>query len=116
MLDPSFNKNIKGIIDILKFPVYIIHIDKDISCVCNSTNANEGNIDCPLCLGLGHKIKIYKSKAAIDIEDNLARSGNGKTKIVTMSYYFNAEDVTHGISYGDLIVRESDVDLVQTVK
>lgn len=113
MLDKSFNKNIRAVLKKLKFPVYVVHAYKKKFCTCNKTNSEEGDIDCPKCLGTGRKIRIYKVDAAYIVDQINTRNSGIRTKQAIITYFFDGEDTPEGISTGDLIVHGNELNRVQ---
>ena len=47
----AFNQGILNIIDLMKYPVYIIKKDHNIKCICNKTGTSQSDPKCPKCLG-----------------------------------------------------------------
>ena len=113
MLNPSFNKNIKAVINKIKFPVYVVHAYKTKFCTCNHTNSEDGDPEGLRCLGTGRKIRIYKVPAAYIIDAVSTRNSGSKTRQAIATYFFTGDDTPEGISTGDLIVRDDEVDRVQ---
>ncbi len=111
MLNPSFNKNIKGIIKKLNFPMYCVILDKRYVCTCRDEN-NTPDAGCPKCLGTGYKIKIRKIVAAMEPESESSRT-KGVAKTTTNTYYFDADTVPPDVPQIDnRIVREDEVDIL----
>ncbi len=113
MLNPSFNKNIRAVLDKIKFPVYVIHAYKKKFCICNHENSEEGDINCPKCLGTGRKIRIYQVDAAYIVDQINTRNSGLRARQAIITYFFNGKDTPEGISTGDLIVHGAEVNRVQ---
>lgn len=115
MLTPSFNRNIKGIIKKLNFPVYVVVLDKRYVCTCRDEN-NVPDPACPKCLGTGYRIKIRKCLAAMEPEDENGLIRN-EGKRVMNSYYFDADTTPREVvQIENIIVRDDEVDILMYPK
>ena len=116
MLNPSFNRNVKQIIQKLAYPMYIIIRDQHLKCPCID-NTDTANPDCPKCLGTGKKIKIKKIKGVLEPEDVSTGLNNEQRKVGSNKYYFDSNDVTDEMmQQNNLIVRDDEVDILQNPK
>ena len=111
MLNPSFNRNIKGIIKKLNFPMYCVVLDKRYVCTCGDEN-NQPDAGCPKCLGTGYRIKIRKVVAAMEPETESSRT-KGVARTTTNDYYFDADTTPPDVpNIDNLIVRDDEVDIL----
>lgn len=116
MLSPSFNKNVKRIIQKLAFPAYVIILDPLLKCPCRDQHET-ADPACKKCLGTGKKIKIRKIKAAMEPDEVSVRLSGQQQKIASNYYYFDADDVTtEMIQPGNIIVRDDEADILQSPK
>lgn len=115
MLDSSFNNGILKIIDTLAFPMYVISIGSD---VCTCVNAEHSpDINCPKCLGTGHRIRIRRIAGAMEPDDVSIRLNTSPNSSTCNYYYFNARKVSGNfIKQGNIIVRDNEADILQTPK
>lgn len=61
----SFTKNIWNTIERFKQPVWIVKKIPHTSCTCVNHSTKQASNSCKKCLGLGSKIKIYKTYAVV---------------------------------------------------
>lgn len=61
----SFSKNIWASIERFKQPVWIVKKIPNTSCACVDHATKQASNSCKKCLGLGSKIKIYKTEAVV---------------------------------------------------
>lgn len=116
MLNPSFNRGIKGIIQKLAYPMYIVIRQPELKCTCVDQH-EIADPDCPKCLGTGRKIRIRKIKGVMEPEDVSTGLNNKQQKVGSNRYYFDADDVTNDMmQQNNLIVREDEVDILQNPK
>lgn len=52
------------VIDNWDYTFYVIKQVPNMKCKCVDKTSKQADLNCPLCLGLGNKIKIYKVKGA----------------------------------------------------
>lgn len=97
----SFNNNVKEIIDLLSYDVYIIRQDYDVKCSCVNYDTKEGDINCPKCLGTGYKIRIKKISVASQETDVPTPTTKSFDSAIARMYY--TKDNIH-IDYGNIIV------------
>lgn len=116
MLDKYFNPKIKQVIDVLKFPVYIVILDKSLRCTCLDNN-NIPNVTCTKCLGTGYRAKIKKAFAVMEPDELTYREDGATQKMRANYYYFAREDVPLNSMYAEnLIVRNNSVDEIINVQ
>lgn len=61
----GFNKSFaQEVIDSWNYDFWVIKKIPNSVCKCIDKTSKQADINCPLCLGLGNKIKIYKVKGA----------------------------------------------------
>ena len=61
----NFNKSIaQEVIDSWDYDFYVIKQVPNMTCQCVNKTSKQPEQDCPMCLGLGKKIKIFKVKGA----------------------------------------------------
>ena len=115
MLDPSFNRGIRGIIHLLQFPMYIVIRNMKYSCPCVD-RSDTADPNCPLCLGTGYKIKIRKILGALQPDTDSFRITEKKS-VVMNQYFFDSENVTNEMMQHDnIIVRDNEVDILDQPK
>ena len=105
-----FDEKIKNIIKMYEYPVWIIHPDEKINCVCQDFSTKQGDPNCMKCLGIGKKIYIKKIKAAVQpcvIANAEYHEKEGRI------YY--SRDI-YPVQKYDIIVDHTHVDVVQNVK
>ena len=113
MLQSSFNKNIKKIINILEFPMYIVTPNYDLRCTCRDRN-DRPNPKCPKCLGIGYRIQVRKILGAYEPDDTSMRFATGSATKVVAEYFFDSDKVdTDWVKSGSVIVRDNEVDVLQ---
>lgn len=65
MIFNSFSKNIWACIERFKHPVWVVKKIDNTSCICVDHTTKQAKHSCKKCLGLGGKIKIYKTSAVV---------------------------------------------------
>lgn len=61
----AFSKNMWKNIDRFKHPVWVVKKIPHTSCTCVDHSSKQASNSCKLCLGLGSKIKIYRTEAVV---------------------------------------------------
>lgn len=101
----AFNQGILNIIDLMKYPVYIIKKDPNIKCICNKTGTSQSDPKCPKCLGLGYKITIQEVEVACNETDSPSTMRNA-TAFVTSRNYYIPSNIT--LTNDDIIVDNNE--------
>lgn len=116
MLDKYFNPKIKQVIDTLKFPMYIVVLDKSLRCTCLD-NHGVPDVTCQKCLGTGYRAKIKKVSGVMEPDELTYREDGTTQKMRANFYYFAREDVPPNSMYAEnLLVRDHSVDEIVNVE
>ena len=87
MMKKSFNKGVKRIIELLDYEFFIVLADQNIKCTCIEAGTGQANPACPKCLGTGCKIKIRKTRGAVQ-DSSIPTTTRATTDfIVSRNYY-----------------------------
>ena len=116
MLHRSFNRNLHKLLKKVEWQMYLVNIDNNYKCTCLGEKVNEGDINCPKCLGTGHRIKIRKINAVKQPYKASSRSSGGGTSLsnVVTKYYIDAK---YGpVCLGDLLIHGNEIDVVKFVR
>lgn len=108
-----FNRMIERTIEHLEGDVFIINLNKQITCICSKNGSSEPDAKCPLCLGTGYKIKIKKAKGACQ-DSKLASTVRETTSVViTKTFYMKA---IYHVAQDDIIVSNDELFYVYETK
>lgn len=92
--------------------MYVVVADRSYRCPCLDKN-DIADPACPLCLGMGYKIKIRKILGVVQPGTPRTSSDN-ITDLPTRYYYFDAAKINQEyIHYHNIIVRGNEVDILQ---
>lgn len=104
----AFHSKIKEMIELCSYDMYLITKFNDIKCTCLDITTKEGSPNCPMCLGIGYKIKIKKIRGASNekLENIAGRGVKGPEKTaVGKTYFFNSK---YKINQNDIIVDNNE--------
>ena len=104
-----FHNSIKNTIEKMAYDFYVIKPFMDITCPCMLDASEQGDPDCHMCLGTGHKITIKKIKGASnDVEANVSgKSVKGSAAVTVGRIYY--VDAKYPISNTDIIIDGEDI-------
>lgn len=108
------DREIKKIIKMLQYPMYIIQQDKNKKCVCVNHLSKEANPACPKCLGTGHKIKIKLIEGYVANHKITATNSASNTESVAGALCY--VDSKHKIAKDNIIVSEKDIMVIYRVE
>lgn len=106
----AFDTRIQDLVRMFEYPVYLIHPDKKINCICQDFSSKQGDPQCMTCLGFGKKISIRVIRAAVQptiVADSEYHKSAGRI------YYTRTE---YPVEKYDIIVDHYNIDVVQTAK
>ena len=104
-----------GIMQIIKmhsYYCYLINRVRSIICPCVVHETKQADVNCPLCLGTGNKIKIYKIFCAAQ-DTKLPTTFRSDNFIVARDYYMPSK---YRVNDDDLIVDNNEVYIIYEVQ
>ena len=109
MNNKYFHDSIKNMIERMAYDFYVIKPFMDITCPCMLDASEQGDPNCHMCLGTGHKIAIKKIRGASnDFESNVSGKGvKGSSAVTVGRTYFIDKKYTLGNN--DIIIDGDDI-------
>lgn len=101
-----FNRMIEKTIEHLEGDIFIINLNKQITCLCRKTGSSEPDAKCPLCLGTGYKIKIKKAKGACQDSKLAATVRETTSVVITKTFYVKA---MYHIDRDDILISNNEI-------
>ena len=104
-----------GIMQIIKmhsYYCYLINRVRSIICPCVVHETKQADVNCPLCLGTGNKIKIYKIFCAAQ-DTKLPTTFRSDNFIVARDYYMPSK---YRVNDDDLIIDNNEVYIIYEVQ
>lgn len=87
-----FNKNIDRILELLEHEVFVVMLDKKVTCTCLQEGTSQADPTCDKCLGTGFKIKIRKCMAASQDSSVPSTIRNASGFVISRNYYIRFKD------------------------
>ena len=108
MNNKYFDDSIKNMIEKMAYDFYVIKPFMDITCPCVHDASEQGDPDCHMCLGTGHKIAIKKIRGASnEVESNVSgKNVKGSSAVTVGRTYF--VDKKYTLNNNDIIVDDED--------
>ena len=109
MNNKYFHDSIKNMIEKMAYDFYVIKPFMDITCPCVHDASEQGDPDCHMCLGTGHKIAIKKIRGASnEVESNVSgKNVKGSSAVTVGRTYF--VDKKYSLNNNDIIVDDEDI-------
>lgn len=104
-----------GIMEIIRmhsYYCYIINRVRSIRCTCVAHETKQADVNCPLCLGTGNKIKIYKIFCAAQ-DTKLPTTFRSDDFIVARDYYVPKK---YRVNDEDIIIDNDKVYIVYEIQ
>lgn len=104
-----------GIMEIIRmhsYYCYIINRVRSIRCTCVAHETKQADVNCPLCLGTGNKIKIYKIFCAAQ-DTKLPTTFRSDDFIVARDYYVLKK---YRVNDEDIIIDNDKVYIVYEIQ
>jgi hypothetical protein len=100
MIFNDFSKNIWACIERFKQPVWVVKKINNTTCTCVDHTTKQASNSCKICLGLGSKIKIYKTFAVV-------REGKEQETVFSESTLTNTPKMIY-FKFGTALIEKDD--------
>ncbi len=109
----QIDNGIRQVIKDLSYEMYAVQQYNDIHCTCVKVASENGDTNCPKCLGMGHKIVIKKIKGVKQSTEQASFRNRGMSeKVMTPVFFF---DAAYPVKMGNLIVDGDEIYVIQDV-
>ena len=105
----QYNSGILNMIEVHSYDFYIVQRDLDKVCTCVGSATSQADINCPKCLGTGHKIRIMKTRGASQ-DTKLPPTFRSDQFLVARNYFVPSSHII--LKEDDLIVEEDAIYMV----
>lgn len=100
MIMNQFSKNMWDTLDRFRQPVWIVKSIPNTSCTCVDHSSKQASNSCKKCLGLGTKIKIYKTSAVV-------REGKEQESVFSDTTLSSTPKMTY-FKFGEALIEKDD--------
>lgn len=102
----TFNRNIERIMELLDHEIYVVYLDKSVTCTCLHPGTSQPEAGCKKCLGTGFKIKIRKALATSQESSVPSTIRNTTGFVISRNYYIKSKD---RLNNDDIVIDGTDI-------
>lgn len=116
MLHKSFHRGLHKLIKKIEYEMYIVNVDRNYTCTCLGKEANEGDPNCPKCLGTGYKIKIRKILGIKQPYKTVSKGASGAESLSSAVSRYYIDDKYGPVKNGDLMFVKDEIDVIKLAR